>query len=153
MHCPAVLAKIDVDLLVVGEIWGEAAPYHDRVRALGLADRVRFVERYVPNEEAALYFAVADLAVLPYRDATGSAVLQLAFGLGVPVVATRTGGMAEAVNDGVTGFLVNPGDVTGLSQVIRRFFREERATAFRAAIEQERNHFGWAQLIETLWMP
>jgi glycosyltransferase involved in cell wall biosynthesis len=149
---PAVLAEIDVDLLVVGEIWGAAAPYHDRVRALGLADRVRFVDRYVSNEEAALYFAAADLAVLPYRAATGSAVLQLAFGLGVPVVATRTGGMSEAVEDGVTGFLVAPGDVTGLSRAIVQYCREDRSGAFRAAIERSRERFGWARLIETLLM-
>jgi glycosyltransferase involved in cell wall biosynthesis len=143
---PAVLAEVDVDLLVVGEIWGEAAPYHERVRELGLADRVRFVDRYVSNEEATLYFAAADLAVLPYRDATGSAVLQLAFGLGVPVVATRTGGMSEAVEEGTTGFLVDPGDVTGLSAAIVRYFREDRSAAFRAAISRQRDRFGWDRL-------
>ena len=144
---PLVLAEIDVDLLVVGEIWGDAAIYHERVAALGLAERVRFIDRYVSNEEAALYFAAADLAVLPYRDATGSAVLQLAFGLGVPVVATRTGGMSEAVEDGVTGWLVNPGDGAGLSRAIVRYFHENRSAAFRAAIERSRDRFGWERLV------
>jgi glycosyltransferase involved in cell wall biosynthesis len=144
---PAVLNEIDVEVLVVGEIWGDAAPYHDRMRALNLADRVRFVDRYVSNEEAALFFAAADLAVLPYRDATGSAVLQLAFGLSLPVVATRTGGMSEAVEDSVTGFLVDPGDVAGLARAIVRYFREDRADAFRAAIVQQRDRFGWDRLV------
>lgn len=147
---PAVLAEIDVDLLVVGEIWGEAAVYHERTKSLGVVNRVRFVDRYVSNEEAALYFAAADLAVLPYRDATGSAVLQLAFGLGVPVVATRTGGMSEAVEDGVTGFLVAPGDVAGLSQAIMRYFREDRSGTFRAAIERSQQRFGWERLIAVM---
>ncbi len=70
----------------------------------------------------------------PYREATGSGVLQLAFGLGVPVVATRTGGMDEVVEDGVTGFLVDPGDVAGLSRAIVRYFQEDRSGAWRAAI-------------------
>ena len=144
---PAVLSEVDCDVLVVGEIWGDATPYHDRVKALNLADRVQFVDRYVSNEEAALYFAAADLAVLPYRDATGSAVLQLAFGLGLPVVATRTGGMSEAVEDGVTGFLVDPGDVAGLSSAIKRYFREDCSDTFRAAIVQQRDRFGWDRLI------
>ena len=147
---PAILQKMDVTLLVIGEIWGKAAPYHDRVKSLGVADRVRWVDRYVSNEEAARYFAAADLVVLPYREATGSGVLQLAFGLGVPVVATRTGGMSEAVEDGVTGFLVEPGDVAGLSRAIVRYFREDRSGAFRAAIERSRDRFGWARLCETL---
>lgn len=147
---PAVLTQIDVDLLVVGEIWGDAQPYHRRVRELGLADRVRFVDQYVSNEEATSYFAAADLAVLPYRDATGSAVLQLAFGLGVPVVATRTGGMSEAVDDGVTGYLVEPGDVAGLSAAIIRYFKEDRSGAFRAAIAQQRDRFSWDRLLDVI---
>jgi glycosyltransferase involved in cell wall biosynthesis len=144
---PAVLREIDLSLLVVGEIWGDAAPYLDRVQVLGLTGRVRMVDRYVSNDEAALYFAAADLAVLPYREATGSGVLQLAFGLGCPVVATRTGGMDEVVDDGATGLLVDPGDVDGLSSAIVRFFCENRSDAFRAAIAQQRDRFGWDPLI------
>jgi glycosyltransferase involved in cell wall biosynthesis len=147
---PAVLVEIDVDLLVVGEIWGEAAPYHERVKELELTERVQFIDRYVSNEEAALFFTAADLAVLPYRDATGSAVLQLAFGLGVPVVATRTGGMGEAVEDGVTGFLVEPGDVAGLSRAIVRYFHEEREATFRRNIALQADKFSWDRLMNVV---
>lgn len=147
---PAVLNEIDVELLVVGEIWGDAAPYHERVRTLNLAEQVRFVDRYVSNEEAAMYFAAADACVLPYREATGSAVLQVAFGAGVPVVATRTGGMDEAVEDGVTGFLVDPGDVDGLSTAIVRFFRENCGTTFRAKLRNTSERFSWQRLADVI---
>jgi glycosyltransferase involved in cell wall biosynthesis len=147
---PDVLKEIDATLLVVGEIWGDAAPYHDRVQALGLAKRVQFVDRYVSNDEAAMYFAAADLAVLPYREATGSGVLQLAFGLGTPVVATRTGGMDEVIQDEVTGFLVRPGDTDGLGRAIVRFFREDRAASFRAAIARAQIRFEWDGLVNVI---
>lgn len=139
---PAI--KVDVQLLVVGEIWGDAGSYQARVAALGLEGRVRFVDRYVANDEATMFFAAADLAVLPYREATGSAVLQLALGMGVPVVATRAGGMDEAVVDGKTGYLVEAGDVAGLAHAITRFFSEERAAEFRAAIQDQAERFTWA---------
>jgi glycosyltransferase involved in cell wall biosynthesis len=147
---PQVLEEVGVTLLVVGEIWGNAAPYHDRVKSLGVADRVRFIDRYVSNEEAAMYFAAADLAVLPYREATGSGVLQLAFGLGTPVVATRTGGMDEVIEDEVTGFLVHPGDTDGLGRAIVRFFREDRAASFRAAIARAQIRFEWDGLVDVI---
>jgi glycosyltransferase involved in cell wall biosynthesis len=150
---PAVLNDVDVKLLVVGEIWGEASVYEARIVELNLQEKVQMIDRYVSNDEAAMYFSAADLAVLPYREATGSAVLQLAFGLGVPVVATRTGGMDEVVEDGVTGFLVDPGDVAGLSRAIGRYFQEDRSDAWRVAIAQQRNRFGWERLIETLLQP
>ena len=147
---PAVLSEIDLTLLVVGEIWGEADLYRSRIVELNLQTKTQLIDRYVSNDEAAMYFAAADLAVLPYREATGSAVLQLAFGLGVPVVATRTGGMDEVVEDGVTGFLVDPGDVAGLSRAIIRSFKDGCLTIFRVAVEQNRNKFNWNRLIEAI---
>ncbi len=143
---PAVLAELDVTLLVVGEIWGEAESYHDRVKTLGLDSRVQFVDRYVSNDEMAMFFAAADLVVLPYREATGSAVLQLAFGFSVPVVATKTGSMAEAVDDGETGFLVEPGDVNGLANAIVRFFHEDLSSRFRAIIASQQKRFDWESI-------
>jgi glycosyltransferase involved in cell wall biosynthesis len=147
---PAVLREIDATLLVVGEVWGDAMAYQSRVAQLGLQANVQFVDRYVSNEEAAMYFAAADLAVLPYREATGSAVLQLAFGLGVPVVATRTGGMDEVVEDGVTGFLFEPGDVNGLRQAIVRFFHQGQSPLFRQNILDHQSRFSWQRLIEAI---
>lgn len=147
---PAVLQQCSVTLLVVGEIWGSIQVYRRRVAELGLDAQVQFVDRYVSNDEAAMYFAAADLVVLPYREATGSGALQLAFGLGVPVVATRTGGLAEAVVDGDTGFLVEPGDVSGLSQAIVRFFIEDRADSFRQALRRDSARFSWDQMIAAI---
>jgi glycosyltransferase involved in cell wall biosynthesis len=147
---PQVVSEIRVMLLVVGEVWGDDAIYRTRIKELGLEAQVQFVNRYVSNDEAAMYFAAADLVVLPYREATGSGVLQLAFGLGAPVVATRTGGMDEVVEDGVTGFLVEPGDVNGLSRAIARFFREDRATSFRTAIANVPARFEWNGLVDAI---
>ncbi len=42
--------------------------------------------------------------------------------VGTPVIATRTGGVAEVVRDGENGLLVEPGDVEALAEAIRRFF-------------------------------
>jgi glycosyltransferase involved in cell wall biosynthesis len=143
---PEVLKRVEVTLLVVGEIWGKPEVYLSQVKKLGLETHVQFIDRYVSNDEVAVYFAASDLAVLPYREATGSGVLQLAFGFGLPVIATRTGGMGEAVDDGETGFLVEPGDVPGLQQAITRFFCEKRAAEFRQNIEKHAIRFGWNKI-------
>jgi glycosyltransferase involved in cell wall biosynthesis len=150
---PAIVNEVNVKLLVVGEIWGDVAPYHDRVQVLGLAEQVQFIDRYVSNDETAMYFAGADLTVLPYREATGSDVLQMARGLDVPVVATRTGGMDGAVQDGVTGFLADACGVTGLSHAITRFFREDRSSEFRRNIQAGQAAFDWERLVQEIVTP
>ena len=147
---PAVLQDGPAQLLVVGEIWEEAEADQQLVERLQLGANVRFVNRYVPNEDVGLYFAAADLVVLPYRHATGSAAAQLAFALGVPVVATRAGSLAETVEEGVTGYLAEPGDVAGLADAIRRFFREAAAAPFRAAIAQRQSQSSWAGVAEAV---
>jgi glycogen(starch) synthase len=48
-----------------------------------------------------------------------------ALAVGTPVIATRTGGVAEVVRDGENGLVVEPGDPAALAAAIRRFFGEE----------------------------
>jgi glycosyltransferase involved in cell wall biosynthesis len=66
------------------------------------------------------YFAAADAAVLPYRDATGSAVAAQALAAGLPVVASAIGGLAETVCDGENGLLVPAGDAAALAAALAR---------------------------------
>ena len=56
-----------------------------------------------------------------------------ALAVGTPVIATRTGGVAEVVRDGENGLLVEPGDVAALAAAIDRFFTDaELAARLRA---------------------
>ena len=57
-----------------------------------------------------------------------------ALAVGTPVIATRTGGVAEVLRDGVNGLVVEPGDIAALAAAIGRFFAEEGlAERLRAA--------------------
>ena len=47
-----------------------------------------------------------------------------ALAVGTPVIATRTGGVAEVLEDGVNGLVVEPGDVEALTAAIDRFFTD-----------------------------
>ena len=147
---PTVLARRPVTLLVVGEFWEPLSVYQRQAAALGVERAVRFVDRYVPNEEIPLYFAAADLVVLPYRSATGSGVGQLALGCGRPVVATRTGSLAYTIEDGFTGYLVPPADPLALAEAILRFLAlsPEERQAFEHRIHEREGRFSWAQLVD-----
>lgn len=86
---PAIHAATgDVRLLIAGEFWEEKVPYEQAISRLGIGATVRIDDRYIPDEEAALYFSAADLLVAPYRSVTGSGVIEVAAGFGLPVVTT-----------------------------------------------------------------
>ncbi len=76
--------------------------------ALGISKNVTFDLRYVPNEEIPQIFSAADVAVFPYRSATQSGVLAVAYGYELPVIATNVGSLPDVVLEGVSGYLAEP---------------------------------------------
>jgi glycosyltransferase involved in cell wall biosynthesis len=137
-------------LVVVGEFYDPPERYRPLLDHPAIRDRVRVVNRYVPNEEVARYFAAADVAALPYREATGSGIAQIAFGAGLPVIATRTGGLEEVVEEGVSGLLVPPRDPVALARGIERFFDEGMGERLRAGVRAGARRFGWEGLVTAI---
>jgi D-inositol-3-phosphate glycosyltransferase len=109
----------DMRLLVVGGEADEPTNGHEtslrrRIAALGLGESVRFVGPQ-PQSVLPLYYAAADVTVLPsYYESFGMVALE-AMACGSPVIASRVGGLVTTVRDGVTGFLVPDGDVEALA--------------------------------------
>ena len=92
-------------------------------RQLGLADRVTFLG-FVDHDRVPALLRGADLLVMPSRyEELGTAMVE-AMHSGVPVVATRTGGIPDVIRDGVSGLLVAPGDVDGLAGAIDRMLAD-----------------------------
>jgi glycosyltransferase involved in cell wall biosynthesis len=147
---PAVLKEHPVTLLVVGEFWNDAGEYIQLANQLGIREHVRIIDVYVPNEEVASYFLAADLVVLPYATATGSGVAQIALGLERPVIVTDLPGLAELVEDGVTGLIVPPGDSASLAQAILRFLRGFDREQCQRSIALRNEAFSWQRMVEAI---
>ena len=115
-----VRESLDAKLVVAGR-----GNYIDRYRRLaadeGVPEDIIFAG-FIPEDEMPLYFNSADLLVLPSCDrAEGfGMVLIEAQACGTPVIGTDVGGIPFAVDDGVTGLIVPPGDVSGLAGAIVR---------------------------------
>ncbi len=105
-----VAAAHDLPLVVAGD-----GPLRDLVPdALG----------FVGHDELERLYDEAAVVVLPsYREGLPLAVLE-AMAHGRPVVATRVGGIPDLVEDGATGFLVEPGDVDGLRAALLRLLAD-----------------------------
>jgi glycosyltransferase involved in cell wall biosynthesis len=147
---PLILRRRKVTLLIAGEFWEGREAFAEKIKNLGIEDAVRVVDRYIPNEEVGLYFSAGDLVVLPYVSGTGSGVIQIANALEKPVVATRIGSLAEMVEDGKTGYLVNPGDPKALAAAVIRFFEEEKEAEFVQNIRRAKRKFSWEQIVSLI---
>ena len=110
----------------------------EEIERLGVGDRVR----WFPFESGVgEYLGALDVLVLPSAwEALPLAVLE-AMSCGVPVLATSVGGVPEAVQDGVTGRMVGPGDAQSLAAALAEMLaaaevRSAYGEAGRAAFER-----------------
>jgi glycosyltransferase involved in cell wall biosynthesis len=123
-----------------------------KAATLTQADRIILDLRYIDPGEVAGLLELATVIVLPYRSATQSGVLHLAYSFGCPVVATRVGGLAEDIEEGRSGLLVPPGDPPALAAALARILgdpalREELGARGR---ELSRTRHAWTSIAATL---
>jgi glycosyltransferase involved in cell wall biosynthesis len=138
----------DCRLLVVGHPVEPFAPYEALMRELGIASVTECVLDYVPLDAISGYFNRSSCVVLPYIDASQSGVLQLAYAFSKPVVATRVGGLPEAVIEGASGLLVAAGDHAGLAAALTRLL-DDPALCRRlsdGAAELAKTRFAWSSI-------
>jgi glycosyltransferase involved in cell wall biosynthesis len=100
---------------------------------------------YLQGQELASAFASADAFVFPSRTETLGLVLLEAMAAGCPVVAARSGGIPDIVEDGVNGYLFDPADENGAIVATQRLLAraDERETLRRNA-RQEAEQWGWS---------
>lgn len=107
----------DIYLTVVGESWQDADETRQELEAYNLPN-LELNLAYADDEKVGEYITRSDAVVLPYLSATGSGVVAVAYNYGTPVIATKVGGLKDAVIDEKTGWLVGPEDSSALAKKI-----------------------------------
>ncbi|HAG69469.1 MAG TPA: hypothetical protein DCL38_05800 [Lachnospiraceae bacterium] len=120
--------------------------YLSLIEECGVAHFISVIDGYVPDREVEKYFAACDVVVLPYESATQSGIVQIAYGFLKPVIATRTGGLSDVVEDGVTGLLVEPFDDQGLAEALERFFSGDHGR-YSENIRADEYRFSWERMV------
>jgi glycosyltransferase involved in cell wall biosynthesis len=149
----------DAALRVVGSAGHDPDPperdYPNLLRRLGAQRRVEFLG-IVPDPDLPSLYRGAQVLALPSvhrtcygREVARSELLGLAaieaMASGTPVVASRLGGLPEVVEDGVTGFLVEPGNVAELRGRLAELLGDRRLAERlgRNARERFLDKFTW----------
>lgn len=84
-----------------------------------LPENVELRNRLIADPEAIDLFSRCSVVVLPYIDATQSALIAAAYFFGKPVIVTRVGALPEYVIEGKTGWLIEPLDPQGLAACLQ----------------------------------
>jgi phosphatidylinositol alpha-1,6-mannosyltransferase len=141
--------------IVVGD-GEERGRLESLVRAHGLQSTVLF-KGAVAADDLPRYYSAADIFVHPNRvdgsDFEGFGIVFLeAAACGLPAIAGRNGGVAEAVVDGVTGLLVSGTEVSELQRSMTTLIddRDLRRTMGRAGRARVEREFGWNRAAERI---
>lgn len=108
----------DFQLTVIGETWEGWTQPEELIARCPERQWIRRVARYVTDAEAEAAFGAADVVVLPYRRCSSSGPLHIAMAMGLPVVATRVGGIPEATASYPGAVLAEPADPESLARAI-----------------------------------
>ncbi|HXF96877.1 MAG TPA: glycosyltransferase family 4 protein [Gemmatimonadales bacterium] len=147
---------LEVQYAVVGA--GKRRDAYKRLaQELGVGAQVRFLGS-IPDADLPAVYNVGTVYLGASRRADGTRVegfgvaLAEASACGLPVVAGRSGGLAEAVEDGETGLVVDPEDVEAVAQALHRILTDDLLArrlgqGGRKAVE---SHFNWDRVIKDL---
>jgi glycosyltransferase involved in cell wall biosynthesis len=145
----------ELKLLVVGEFYDNPQKYFDKINELNIGKDVQIINKFVSNEEVHQYYAASDVVVLPYRSATQSGILNIAYGFQKPVIVTNVGGLAEFVVDGETGIIIESVSPGAIADGIIKFFQLKNLISFEENIKKfiSKNEFNnlpklFAKIIE-----
>ncbi len=145
----AARAVPEAHVVLAGEDLGGLEPARGLLAAPELAGRVLVRARFHEMSEAATLFAAADVVALPYRQASASGVLLLAYGFARPVIVYPAGGLPEAVEDGETGWVCAASTPEALAQGLRAVIAagaQECARRGAAGAHLASTRFAWPEI-------
>ncbi|MFQ5604010.1 MAG: glycosyltransferase [bacterium] len=147
---PGILKKVKLKLLVVGEFYEDQEKYRSLIAEYGLVNHVRIHAEFVANRQVSVYFSAADVVVLPYKSATQSGIVQIAYHLNKPCIVTDVGGLAEVVVHEKTGLVVEPENPTKLAQAVVQFYKQAREQEFVQNVQREKKKYSWQCMIQAI---
>jgi len=136
----------DTTLLIVGEFYEKPDSYIKLIDECKIREKVIVINRFVSNEEVSKYYLASDVVILPYRSATQSGILNVAYGFNKPVIVTDVGGLAEFVVENKTGFVVKPDSPNAILLGYEKFLELSRLENFAENIQEYNQKNGFENL-------
>lgn len=137
-------------LIIAGECYGSFDAYQAQIDASPARERIFVYNRYIRDEEIPLFFSAADALILPYRSATQSGVVSVAYHYDLPMVSTPVGDFPNSIGVPGTGVVASDISAGALERGIREMFTKENQARFPLCLAREKAALSWETLTKKL---
>lgn len=138
-------------LIIAGECYGSFEKYQQLIDSSPLKDNIVLYEQYIPDTMVSTLFSAADVLVLPYRSATQSGVVALAYQMELPMIGTNVGALGETILSSETGLVIDSVTKEDIAEGIRTFFASSlRIEQYKENLKKEKVRLSWNSFIQSI---
>ncbi|WP_102407638.1 glycosyltransferase [Parabacteroides bouchesdurhonensis] len=137
-------------LLIAGECYGSYDKYQALIDASPAGKRIHSYNRYIADDEIPAFFSAADALILPYRSATQSGVVSVAYHYNLPMLSTPVGDFQHSIADPGTGIVVPEISANAIAKGIKELLSPEKLQIIAGNIEKEKAALSWQTLTSKL---
>lgn len=142
-------------LIIAGESYGSFDKYQEQLQNIiaedpSAADRIFVFNRYIDDDEVPAFFSASDLCVLPYKSATQSGITAISLHFEIPVVATRTGGLEETIEEPGIGILADEISAEGVVRAVESYFNHPDKSIFVENIRKLKEIMSWTSFAKAM---
>ncbi|MAJ44863.1 MAG: hypothetical protein CMF96_09010 [Candidatus Marinimicrobia bacterium] len=138
----------DFSVIAAGESYGDSVGLQNLISKLNINDVFEWQNNFIPDDHISTYFSACDILVLPYRSASQSGIVQIAYHFNKPVIVTNVGGLPEMVEIGRSGSIVNPESPEELSKEINKYLDKVKLAEMSNFIEIFKEKYSWKIFVE-----
>lgn len=147
-------AMADLDdsyqLIIAGECYGDFSKYQRLIGQSPLRDNIVAMEQYIPDSLVPTLFSASDVLVLPYRSATQSGVIALAYQMELPMIGTNVGALGETIRESQTGLVTEKVSKEAISKAILDFFNTSDIDIYKENLLKEKKRLSWANFAQSI---
>ena len=127
--------KDNFECMIVGESY-ENINHYKSILKENVSANILWVNDYVSDDKVDLYFSAADYVVLPYKTASQSAIIPMAYYYNTPVIISDLDGLKEFVDNNKTGFVFPALDIIKLTDILNMVILNNNSNEMFLQIEK-----------------
>ena len=130
-------------LVIAGECYGSFDKYQAVIDQSKAKERISVYNQYIKDSDIPALFSAADALVLPYRSATQSGVLSLAYHFDLPVLSTNVGDFYNSIALPKIGLVTSAVSSEAINQSVKELFIPENMAEYKRNIAKKKAALSW----------